>query len=65
METVKKGALMLKVNNINTRTTSVASFWSFYCELWTYFIPFSSASMVNYEKYEGLFNVFLGHCKVA
>ena len=28
---------MFKVNNKNTRTTSMTSFWFFYCQLWTYF----------------------------
>ena len=38
---------MFKVNNKNTRTTP---FWCFYYELSTYFIPCSSASIVNFER---------------
>ena len=41
---------MLEVNHKNTRTTSLTSFWCFYCKLWTYFIPFSSVSIVNFEQ---------------
>ena len=41
---------MFKVNNKNTRTMSMTSFWCFYCYLWTYFTPFSSASIVNFEQ---------------
>ena len=37
---------MFKVNNKNTRT----SFWCFYCWLWTYFTPFSSVSIVDFEQ---------------
>ena len=40
---------MFKVNNKNTRTTSVTSFWGFYCWLWTYFTPFSSVFIVDFE----------------
>ena len=41
---------MLKVNNKNTRTTSLTSFCCFYSYLWTYFTPFSSVSIVNFEQ---------------
>ena len=41
---------MFKVNNQNTRTTSMASFWSFYCYFWTYFPPFSNVSIDNFEQ---------------
>ena len=30
--------------------TPLASFWHLYCELWTYFTPFSSVSIVNFEQ---------------
>ena len=41
---------MFKVNNKDTRTTSMTSFWCFYCELWTYSTPCSSVSIVNFEQ---------------
>ena len=41
---------MFLVNNKNTRTTSLTLFSSFYCELWTYFTPFSSVSIVDFEE---------------
>ena len=41
---------MFKVNNKDTRTTPVASFWCLYCQLWTYFIPCSSVCIVNCEQ---------------
>ena len=31
---------MFKVNNKDTRKTSLTSFWCLYCLLWTYFTPF-------------------------
>ena len=37
---------MFGVNNENTRTTSVTSFWCLYCWLWICFTPFSSVSIV-------------------
>ena len=39
---------MFKVCNKDTRTT-LASFWCLYCELWTYFTPCFSVSIVNFE----------------
>ena len=45
--------LPFKVNNRNTRTwslTSLTSFWYFYCRLLTYFTPFSSVSIVEFEQ---------------
>ena len=41
---------MFKVNNKNTKTTPMASFWCFYWELWTYFTPCSSVFIVNFEN---------------
>ena len=41
---------MFKVNNKNSRTTSAASIWCFYCWFWTYFTAFSSASIVDFEQ---------------
>ena len=40
---------MFKVNNKETRTTSLTSFWFLYCWHWTYLTPCSSASIVNFE----------------
>ena len=39
-ETIEKGV----------RLTSLTLFWCFYCELKTYFIPFSTASIVDFEQ---------------
>ena len=41
---------MFKVNNKDTSTTSMASFWYLYCKLLTYFTPCSSVSIVNVER---------------
>ena len=57
------GIYLLKVNNNNTRTRCeicskltiktaerrLASFWCLYYQLWTYFTPCSSVSVVNFE----------------
>ena len=40
---------MFRVNNKDTRTTPLASFWCLYCLLWTYFTPCSNVSIVNFE----------------
>ena len=40
---------MSKVSNKDTRTSPMASFWCLYCKLSTYFTPFFSVSMVNFE----------------
>ena len=40
---------MFKVNNKDTRTTPMVSFWYLYCYFWTYFTLCSSASIVNFE----------------
>ena len=40
---------MFKVNNKNTRTTSLTSFWCFHLKLWIYFTPFN-ISIVNSEQ---------------
>ena len=50
IKTLKKVWNMFKVNNKNTRTMSLTSFWWIYCYLWTYFITFSSASIVDFEQ---------------
>ena len=41
---------LFKVNNKNTRKTPVTSFWCFYCQLWTYFTPFSGVSLADFEQ---------------
>ena len=41
---------MFRVNNKDTRTTLLASFWYRYCLIWTYFTPYSSVSIVNFEQ---------------
>ena len=40
---------MLKVDNKNTRTTSLTLFWCFYSKIWTYFTP-SNVSLVDIEQ---------------
>ena len=41
---------LFKVKNKDTRTTSVTSFWCFCCQLWTYFTPCPSVSLVKFEQ---------------
>ena len=41
---------MLIVNNKDTRTTPIVLFCCLYCQLWTYFTPSSSISIVNCEQ---------------
>ena len=41
---------MFRINNEDIRTTSISSFWYLYCYLWSYFIPFSSISIVHFEQ---------------
>ena len=41
---------MFRVNNKNTRTTPLASFWYLYCSLWTYFTVCSSVSIADFEQ---------------
>ena len=50
IETLRKVWNMFKGNNKNIRTTSMMSFWCFYWKLWTYFTPFSSVSIVEFEQ---------------
>ena len=38
-----------KVNNKDTRTTLLTSFWCLYCWLWMYFTPCSSVSIIKFE----------------
>ena len=40
---IAAGIYLHKVSNRNTRT------WCLFCELWTYFTPYSSVSIVNFE----------------
>ena len=46
-----------KVNDKDTRTTSLASFRCRYCELWTYLTPYSNFSVVNFEQVNGSWTV--------
>ena len=41
---------MFKVNRKDTRTTSLTSFGCLYCQIWKYFIHFSSAYIVDFEQ---------------
>ena len=50
IETKQKARHMFKVNNEYTKTTSLTSFWYFYCYLWTYLKPFPSVSIVDFEQ---------------
>ena len=65
VQSITAGNYMFKVINRNTRTrceifskltikalrrTPMASFWCFYCLLETYFTPYSSVSIVNFEQ---------------
>ena len=50
IETLEKGVKYIQINNKNTKTMSLTSFWCFYCKLWTYFSSFSSACIVNFEQ---------------
>ena len=40
---------MFKINNSDTRTRPLASFWRLYCYLWTHFAPCSSVFIANFE----------------
>ena len=44
---------MFKVDNKDTRTTPLTSFWCLYFLNWTYFTPCSSVSIVNFEHVIG------------
>ena len=41
---------MFKNNNEDNRTKSMTSFSCLYCQLWTHFTSFTSASIVNFEQ---------------
>ena len=41
---------ILKANNKNTSATAIRLFWCFYCKQWTYFTPFYSVSLVDFES---------------
>ena len=55
---------MFKGDNKNTRTTSLTLFWCFYCHLWTYFTPFSSVFIADFEQSNVSSNVFTFKRKV-
>ena len=40
---------MFKINNKDTRTTPIASFWCLYCQLRTYFTLFSGVFIIDFE----------------
>ena len=44
---------MFKVNNKDTRTMLIASYWCLYCYLWIYFTPCSSFSIVTFAEVKG------------
>ena len=41
------------------------TFWCFYCQLWTYFTPFSNVSIVDFEQGNGSWvtSIISGYCK--
>ena len=47
---MKKAWNMFKVNKKDSRATLLMSLWCLYCYLWTYFIPLSNASIVEFEQ---------------
>ena len=40
---------MFKVNNKDTRTTPMVTFWCLYCYFWRYFTPCSSVTIAKFE----------------
>ena len=56
METPKQGVKYVQwseicsVNFKDTRTTPLESIWCLYSELWTYFVPYYSVSIVNFKQ---------------
>ena len=48
IETSEQCVKFVQINNKDTRTTSITSFWCLYCKLWTYFTPCSCVSIVNF-----------------
>ena len=48
--TLEKVWNKVKVNNKDTRTTSLKSFSCFYCYFWKYFTPFSRVSISDFEQ---------------
>ena len=53
---------MFKVNNKDTKTTPLVSFWCLYCWLLTYFLPCSSVSIVNFEKVNAYWDEVFRRC---
>ena len=43
-----------------TIKTPLASFWYLYCQLWTYFTPYCSVSVVNFEQVNVGWEIKLG-----
>ena len=52
LKSLEEDLKLFYVNNKDTRTTLVTSFWSLYCLLWSYFTSFSSASIVEFVCWE-------------
>ena len=50
IETLEKGVKYVQINHKDIKTTSMTSFWCLYCWLLTYFTPFSSVSIVDFEQ---------------
>ena len=48
---------LFNVNNKDTTTTAVTSFWCLYCYLWTDFTHCSGVSIAAFQKMWNLFNV--------
>ena len=40
---------MLKTRTPSERTASLTSFWCLHCQLWTYFTPFSTVPIIEFE----------------
>ena len=53
---------IFKINNKITRTTSLTLFWCFYCSLWTYFTPFSKASIAYFEQVNDRWELMAESC---
>ena len=50
METLEKGVKTFQVNNKNTRTTSLMSFWYLFSWIWTHFALFCTVSIDDLEQ---------------
>ena len=59
MERLGKGVKQFKINNEDTTTFSMTSFWQLYCQLRAYVRSFSSDSIVDFERVNVLGRVSL------